>query len=418
MTILIIGIFDLFHAGHRTIIHAARQIDQDLIIGLYPDELIVVHRPYPIRRYEERSNDLGNIPYFKMENWIITSEILFRFNITQVITDETKHEDPRFKIPCESGILHTIPRDSITTRKTISTIIYRRREFENLIRRELSKFYDVDLTKSTVDNYIVHNKNPKDPESYTTQYRETRLSVDHNWHPVYQLDRQLTQDRIMQSLMASFDSVSKPSAIFLAGAMGAGKSHFLRMLYRYKLFPLNKYLYIDPDQIKSLLPEEESYVANNPITSSTMLHGESVHIADLLMTYGFFASYNMIIDGTLRDKKFFADLFIKMKKLYPDFRIIVVEVVADKLTVLNRCRKRAFDTGRNIPDEIVMKTWDECQVSAKSLSGFVDNYFHVSTNGEVPKVEGGVVRFVEQFLEEYPKEAAKEIDMGLWPKKF
>ena len=43
----------------------------------------------------------------------------------------------------------------------------------------------------------------------------------------------------------------RPWVVFTAGPMGVGKSYVLAQLYQRKLFPLDRFIKIDPDMLKS-----------------------------------------------------------------------------------------------------------------------------------------------------------------------
>lgn len=268
---------------------------------------------------------------------------------------------------------------------------------------------------ATVDMYAVQGKNPKDPTSYTATYRDTRLRVDHTWHPVYGLERQLVQDRIITDILEGKKPSTEvsPKAIFIGGPIGSGKTHLLKMLYRFGLFPLDRFVHIDSDLIKTMLPESEMFNREDRTTAATRLHMESVHVADLVQMEAIRRGLDIVVDSTLRDTDFFKQLFGMMSGLL--YHITVVQIAIDLKTVINRCRKRALDTGRIVPHDLIIKVWKDTQDCLGGLIGYSDEYFLVDTRGEVPIFHDGVMKFLNLYSDSYNIKSATEIDSGYWP---
>lgn len=79
------------------------------------------------------------------------------------------------------------------------------------------------------------------------KYRET---LDYNWHQIYSQERQLLQDDLISPLFKSKKPEKNPWAIFTCGCMGSGKSHALKYLHSRRLIDLDKFVKIDPDELR------------------------------------------------------------------------------------------------------------------------------------------------------------------------
>ena len=66
---------------------------------------------------------------------------------------------------------------------------------------------------------------------------------------------QRLQGRLIERLIGCARNSERPWIVFTAGAMGVGKTHALRRLAERGDFPLRTFAVIDPDVVKSWLPE-------------------------------------------------------------------------------------------------------------------------------------------------------------------
>jgi hypothetical protein len=57
--------------------------------------------------------------------------------------------------------------------------------------------------------------------------------------------------------------------------MGAGKSHTMQWLKSHGHFPLERYVQVDPDQIRLLLPETQEHMRRNPDSAGYLTQKET-----------------------------------------------------------------------------------------------------------------------------------------------
>eukprot|EP00981_Chlorochromonas_danica_P007134 scaffold1564_cov266-Ochromonas_danica.AAC.2 len=109
-----------------------------------------------------------------------------------------------------------------------------------------------DFSHSTEDNYA------KVDASFVGKYGEIRSTLDYNYHKMYSEERQLFQDRIVDLLLETkikdhrnneitCEITAQRWAVFTAGPMGVGKGYTLRWLHRENIFPIEAFVYVDPD---------------------------------------------------------------------------------------------------------------------------------------------------------------------------
>jgi hypothetical protein len=226
----------------------------------------------------------------------------------------------------------------------------------------------------------------KNPEAHTELFREFRLARDHAYHGLYTLERQLVQDQIVLSVLgrsrladakATGDDDDaeprQPWLVFTAGPMGAGKSHVVRQLSQLRqLFPLQAFVVIDPDEIKSALPENTAFLARDPAAAASLLHHESVLIAEICEAAALDAGADVLVDGSLRDVDWYSALFRQYRADFPSYQIAILHITAPAELVKERARCRALATRRIIPPRILDAAIEQTPRSIEVLSTMVD----------------------------------------------
>lgn len=93
--------------------------------------------------------------------------------------------------------------------------------------------------------------------------------------------------------------------IFTAGCYGAGKSNVMKYLEKHGKINLSDYVYIDQDKIRPFIPEHLSYLSENPYTTGFKTNKETSYLAEFIQKHALFNNYNVIVDGSLRDWKWY-----------------------------------------------------------------------------------------------------------------
>lgn len=141
--------------------------------------------------------------------------------------------------------------------------------------------------------------------------------------------------------------------------MAAGKSYVVLHLFKNGWFPLETFLNIDPDKLKSELPEMPGYLQVDAESAATKLHRESTQMSDVLFEYALQNSMRMIVDGSLRNVDWYKKLFARLRKDYKQYRIAILHVKADRDTIYKRAQARAEKTGRAVPRALLDESFEQ-----------------------------------------------------------
>lgn len=230
-------------------------------------------------------------------------------------------------------------------------------------------------------------------QEFIGMFDEARRQLDYSYHRHPARERQQLQDAILNQVVQHHLSTAnlknrphrRPWLVLSAGPMGVGKSHVLSKLHSTGYFPLDRFLKIDPDVIKSKIPESAGYMEANPETAAALLHGESTQIADILFQYALSSSLDMLVDGSLRNVEWYSDLIVNtLRKKHPQYRIAIIHVTARAETIRKRARQRAVTSGRAVPSDLLEEAIRQAPTSVKCLSPLVDLVYTISNNEGEP----------------------------------
>lgn len=148
----------------------------------------------------------------------------------------------------------------------------------------------------------------------------------------------------------------QPEALFLAGGSGAGKSSILGHQGSEGDFtggtitaPTGA-VYINPDEIKELLPESEALKGAGDPRWAALSHEESSDIAARLRKDAEQAGFPMVVDGTgdSAPGKFLGKIRDAENAGYRT-KVVFVDIPTEE--AVKRARERAIKTGRKVSDE-------------------------------------------------------------------
>ena len=231
----------------------------------------------------------------------------------------------------------------------------------------------IDVSISSADN---HRPGAHETPAWIGPYAAVRSALDVAHHGFYSHERQRLQDGLVQrhaerSTARQQHPLTRqqwPWIIFSAGAMGAGKSHCIRWLYSRGYLPiLNHAVPIDPDLIRQRLPEWPLYTAADPLRAGELTGAESGYICEILQEWGLSGGFHIWQDGSLRNHYWYEEVFKKVRRRFPSYRIAIVHVQADRDTVVARAQKRGERTGRVVPLETILSSLEQVPQSVSSL---------------------------------------------------
>lgn len=207
-------------------------------------------------------------------------------------------------------------------------------------------------TQESFVHFWFHDKNHHKPaHKLYGIYKHIRSRLDYNFHNAYSIERIMLQDHIIDSMLSDYDAllaqstrncsqISKPWLIFTAGAMGAGKSHTIKVLHRKGRFPLQSFLTVDPDQIRHRLPEFQSYVENTPQLAGELTRKEAGLIAEVLTEAALEQGHNVLVDGSLRESDWYMTYIKSLKQAHPSLLLAILHVTAPREAVFQNALVR------------------------------------------------------------------------------
>lgn len=224
--------------------------------------------------------------------------------------------------------------------------------------------------------------------TYKSPYESIRSKLDYNYHSKTPETRLIVQDDFMTKLLSRPYSTSEsPILLFTAGAMGAGKSHYLSTL------PY-KFILIDPDEIAATLPHYDTIGTSfqqgsdklRNLERGTRLRHEARLITEILLHESMRRSLDIVLDGSLRSYQWYLGEIIKLRTLFPNYRTELVHVHAPLAHVLQRAAKREQATGREVPAPLIERSWKDSRraISVLGRSKIVDRVQMVDSSGATP----------------------------------
>lgn len=222
------------------------------------------------------------------------------------------------------------------------------------------------------------------PRTYAT----AREQLDYTYHPDMYRARLIFQDVVLSRCDLGADSApmpgQRPWVVFTAGAMGVGKSFALLTLAKDGLFPLDAFTILDPDKLKSELPEIKGYSDFDSASAATKLHRESTMMTDVLFEHCLAARRNFLVDGSLRDVDWYMKLFARIRREQPEYQLAIFHITARKHTIINRAISRAEVSGRAVPMELLEASMEQVPRSVRALADLADVVADMANDDDAP----------------------------------
>lgn len=215
----------------------------------------------------------------------------------------------------------------------------------------------------------------EDTTVFTEPYARSRAGLDYTFHSNYTLARQRIQDEIVGHFLrveASAPDHSRPWIMFTGGAPGVGKSTSLRWMHASGIFPLDRFVIVDPDAIRTLLPEWADFVKEDPLTAATRTQQEAGFIAEIIQAEALTGGRSVLVDGTFRNVVWYSSVLNKLRQEYPQHGLAIMLVTAAPEVAISRIARRAAETGRDVPRELLEESLAQVPISFSTLSPLAD----------------------------------------------
>lgn len=180
--------------------------------------------------------------------------------------------------------------------------------------------------------------------------------------------RENLHEKIIDETLKDEKSSKKPVAILMGGGGASGKGTILNR----EILPKYDKPVIDPDEIKSKLPEKEFFQKENSKTMSTRLHRESSNVTKQAIYTAISEKKSFIYDGTMRDEKKYSEIIKDLKKNGYKVKAAVVYVDFDE--AVKRAEERGKKTGRFVPLEALQDSHTRVTKTFAKLKPQFDSY--------------------------------------------
>lgn len=182
---------------------------------------------------------------------------------------------------------------------------------------------------------------PKGASTVPTRTLHTDANGD------YSAERKALHQEIVAGYLAQGVRYDKPEALFLAGGTGAGKSSLASTIE----LPPNA-ITVDPDRIKTMIPEYHQMVGEGDKRAAMTVHEESSDLAQEIRTAATERRYNLVVDGTGDSEPGkFAERLREQREAGYGVKVVVVDTHVE--VAIDRAEKRALRTGRMVPEPVI-----------------------------------------------------------------
>lgn len=204
---------------------------------------------------------------------------------------------------------------------------------------------------------------------------------------VYIPERQRMHEGIVEHFMEEGASGGgplrdRPEVVFLGGPPGAGKSTVREKLQKAGVLDPNRYMTLDPDEVKGQIPEYGAFQKSDPSNAARAVHRESGDIQEDIWRQGQAARKNMIVDSTLGAQQYYSDEIDRLKSEYPEYGTTILHVDVPESTAQERVESRGRATGRVVPREMVSNIYKAVGPSIDALKNKVDTTIKFDNRGE------------------------------------
>mmetsp|Transcript_40435 Transcript_40435/g.93878 ORF Transcript_40435/g.93878 Transcript_40435/m.93878 type:complete len:646 (-) Transcript_40435:89-2026(-) len=237
---------------------------------------------------------------------------------------------------------------------------------------------DYDFSKPTSENY---RSNQLDFYGPFAKFREL---CDYSYHVNYTRTRQYWQDEAIKSMISRAVEQPAPWLVYTCGPMGVGKGYTLSWMSQNGFFPLENIVHIDPDAFKMMMPEWPDYVAKDRDKAGTHCHLESSFMVEIAQAAAMEKKQNIWIDGSLRDADFYHKAFSRIRETHPNYRISIFYITASEHTIRQRIQHRAEQTGRDVPEHLIIASLQAMDKSLNTLTPLCDFVARINNEGNEP----------------------------------
>jgi len=228
-------------------------------------------------------------------------------------------------------------------------------------------------------------------------------------------NRQNMHDIWIEEMIGGKPSASKgvrPQAILMMGGPASGKSSALREL------DLEGFAVLDSDWVKTQIPQYSEARAADARDAAFSVHAESSDVVSRAFIEARKNRLNIVMDGTGKSVDKYLRYIDALKRAGYDVKIVFVHV--DGETAWARAKKRAEETGRWVPEEIVRGAYGKIPYNLGTYAQKADSFIMFdSHNFPVTRIaqrkQGGELEIFDgvlfdNYLRDYPQKDGYKIN--------
>lgn len=209
---------------------------------------------------------------------------------------------------------------------------------------------------------------------------------------------------IAETLRGHSPSTNRPEAIFMGGGSASGKSTIRNEFVKKYSQDGWQAVVIDPDAIKSLLPEYQTLVNENAELAADVVHDESSDLGEKLFSRCLEQRLTFVYDGTMKNLEKYDRLIDQARALGYKTTAVIADVPLE--TALRREELRFAEEGRRVPREVVEATHALVPQTVNRLNIKLDTVMMFDTSKSSPelfysKINGEIALCKEARLEQF-----------------
>ena len=152
------------------------------------------------------------------------------------------------------------------------------------------------------------------------------------------------------------------------------------------LLPLPRFVRVDVDRIRELLPEMREYSRRDARTAGQMTQKEAGLIAEVVSEEALARGLNVWVDSSLRDAGWWTQELERIRRSYPH-KLAILYTSASWERIQEREEKRGEVTGRRIPLGVLKATFRRVPAAVTKLRPLVDEYIEIDNDGAHPRLK-------------------------------
>ncbi len=187
-------------------------------------------------------------------------------------------------------------------------------------------------------------------------FKETKV-VFTDKNNKYIQEREALHQKIIDTLIkrSKMDNLQPPIAVLVGGGSASGKTSLCESIVKQNIKKKRRHLItIDPDEIKKLIPEYQSFQKKFPSSAAALVHKESVDVSEKLVQHIVETKRSFLLEGTMAKTGKYVSLVNSLQKRRYEVVVYIVDVPVN--VAIEREAIRAKITGRSVPRHVIEHT--------------------------------------------------------------